>query len=306
MTILDAIGSDSQGSSRSDKSVENVDDMEDELQDCSDFRPFFLASSHSQPTQHGESPYSDTIQQHSDQTIVPPLQAFDATMLHAISLQRRTPRSKLCAATWIEASDIPNPTEPSYRFSHAQVSTIKGIHFKSIGRTISSKKTILLPEETLYLIDQGVLELLLGGGCVTLQHAYALLIGNAAHQIPLIAYQTYAYLKRLGFHVFRSNNVTKAKVLRYSHVNTPKQSHDQLGDRTGRCILWHVYKPHSNFKKSNRRPPDFAVVGVHAHDPFPTISQISGMMADANTSTSEIKVAIVDSSNIGFQSISML
>ncbi|KAJ1328387.1 hypothetical protein BSLG_010119 [Batrachochytrium salamandrivorans] len=246
MTILDAIGSDSQGSSRSDKSVENVDDMEDDLQDCSDFRPFFLASSHSQPTQHGESPYSDTIQQHSDQTIVPPLQAFDATMLHAISLK-----------DVLLASDIPNPTEPSYRFSHAQVSTIKGIHFKSIGRTISSKKTILLPEETLYLIDQ-------------------------------------------------ANNVTKAKVLRYSHVNTPKQSHDQLGDRTGRCILWHVYKPHSNFKKSNRRPPDFAVVGVHAHDPFPTISQISGMMADANTSTSEIKVAIVDSSNIGFQSISML
>ncbi|KAJ1341966.1 hypothetical protein BSLG_003466 [Batrachochytrium salamandrivorans] len=275
------------------------------------FDRFFLASSHSQPTQHGESPYSDTIQQHSDQTIVPPLQAFDATMLHAISLQRRTPRSKLCAATWIEASDIPNPTEPSYRFSHAQVSTIKGIHFKSIGRTISSKKTILLPEETLYLIDQGVLELLLGGGCVTLQHAYALLIGNAAHQIPLIAYQILWLTKCLHYSYAISlcllaNNVTKAKVLRYLHVNTPKQSHDQLGDRTGRCILWHVYKPRSNFKKTNRRPPDFAVVGVHAHDPFPTISQISGMMADANTSTSEIKVAIVDSSNIGFQSISML
>ncbi|KAK5671256.1 tRNA-splicing endonuclease subunit sen54, variant 5 [Batrachochytrium dendrobatidis] len=239
------------------------------------------------------------------------LQRFDHAMLQTISVERRTPRSKLCLASWVDQEMLESDCL-QYKFPHAQVSTIKGLHFKSIGKALPSGKIMLLPEETLFLIDQGALVLEWHGGRVTVQHAYSLLLGNELHQIPLVAYQVYAYLKRLGFYTFRCDGQYNSTLQKHKQerIQLKSQSHSKrqiswwesikqlifrligssavvldhkleyplngikyepsspqspctwLGDRTGNCILWHVYKPLPKFKKSDRKTPDFAVVGV--------------------------------------------
>ncbi|KAJ6599245.1 hypothetical protein DFH09DRAFT_1071020 [Mycena vulgaris] len=69
------------------------------------------------------------------------------------------------------------------------------------SRTILSKaKNWLLPEEALYLVERGSMVCTKHGGPISVQQAYADMLG---HDIPFEAYQVYAYLKRLGYNVTR-------------------------------------------------------------------------------------------------------
>ncbi|KAF8921568.1 hypothetical protein CPB85DRAFT_1428543 [Mucidula mucida] len=77
----------------------------------------------------------------------------------------------------------------------AKVTVARGVHFAGLGW-----KNWLLPEEALYLVERGAMVCTKHGGPMSVQQAYADMIGG---DIPLEAYQVYAYLKRLGYVVTR-------------------------------------------------------------------------------------------------------
>ena len=85
----------------------------------------------------------------------------------------------------------------------------KGQHFRTMGRGDREGRVQLRPEETLYLLERGSLELRLKGkgrerdGVVLgLQAAYALLMGQEG--LTLERFQVYAGLKRSGYIVMRA------------------------------------------------------------------------------------------------------
>ena len=87
----------------------------------------------------------------------------------------------------------------------------KGQHFRTMGRADNTGRLHLLPEETLYLVERGNLDLwwpsghsydFFEGMPFSLQSAYAVLIGN--HGLTLERYTVYTGLKRSGYVVHRA------------------------------------------------------------------------------------------------------
>ncbi|GAA97264.1 uncharacterized protein L969DRAFT_42382 [Mixia osmundae IAM 14324] len=91
-----------------------------------------------------------------------------------------------------------------------------GIHFLSMGLYHAERKRLeLLPEEALYLIERGAIECwnadkTTGEPSVpmSVQEAFALMIGSDSLSMP--KYQTYSYLRRLGYTVARANRTETA------------------------------------------------------------------------------------------------
>lgn len=85
------------------------------------------------------------------------------------------------------------------------VATPKGQHFRTMGRADASGRVWLLPEETLYLLERGNLEVRGGVGegevVWSLQMGYALLVGGVGGVLE--RYTVYAGLKRSGYVVLR-------------------------------------------------------------------------------------------------------
>ena len=86
-----------------------------------------------------------------------------------------------------------------------------GAHFKTLGRVRRDGSLWLLPEETLYLLERGALDVRWGGGeperevPMSLQGAYAACIGAEVDgRISLERWSVYAGLKRSGFIVTRA------------------------------------------------------------------------------------------------------
>ena len=83
------------------------------------------------------------------------------------------------------------------------VESQKGQHFRTMGRADAGGRVWLLPEETLYLLERGNLDVRCGEGAVvwSLQAAYAMLVGRGG--VGLERYTVYAGLKRSGYVVQR-------------------------------------------------------------------------------------------------------
>lgn len=82
------------------------------------------------------------------------------------------------------------------------VESQKGQHFRTMGRADAGGRLRLLPEETLYLLERGNLDVRWEGGMVfSLQAAYAQLVGRLG--VSLERYTVYAGLKRSGYVVQR-------------------------------------------------------------------------------------------------------
>ncbi|KAF8576686.1 hypothetical protein K439DRAFT_1366508 [Ramaria rubella] len=121
--------------------------------------------------------------------------------------------------------------------ARAHVTQMRGVLFNGIGHSVARpapnegggkvhKRTELLPEETLYLVERGSMfcwkdepnalphrneikehdEHELRGSPMSVQQAYIEMIGR--DDLTLDRYHTYAYLKRLGFNVLRANPPT--------------------------------------------------------------------------------------------------
>ncbi|XP_070580045.1 tRNA-splicing endonuclease subunit Sen54-like [Ptychodera flava] len=83
--------------------------------------------------------------------------------------------------------------------SLAEVTAEKGKFWLTMGHHRMGKKW-LYPEETLFLIDVGALELFFDGITLSVQEAYAMLIPE---HIPMEYYQVYSHLQTLGYIVTR-------------------------------------------------------------------------------------------------------
>ena len=83
-----------------------------------------------------------------------------------------------------------------------------GQHFKTIGKADAKNRLHLLPEEALYMVERGSLDLRwsnveeLEGLPLSLQAAYTYLLGSQG--LTLERYTVYSGLKRSGYTVFRS------------------------------------------------------------------------------------------------------
>lgn len=84
----------------------------------------------------------------------------------------------------------------------ARVDVAKGPHFTTIGKSDSSGKVWLLPEELVYLVERGSLECFFEQGApMSLQAVYSVCIKQSGDLEKL---QVYTYLKKLGFIVMRA------------------------------------------------------------------------------------------------------
>lgn len=87
----------------------------------------------------------------------------------------------------------------------AEVDVARGPHFKSIGTSDSKGKIWLYPEETIYLLERGSMELYWPNGVqITLQGSYAVCAGQMGED-GIDKLHTYSHLKRAGYLVQRAD-----------------------------------------------------------------------------------------------------
>eukprot|EP00041_Stephanoeca_diplocostata_P036561 m.1340616 g.1340616 ORF g.1340616 m.1340616 type:complete len:529 (-) comp24890_c1_seq27:3938-5524(-) len=102
-----------------------------------------------------------------------------------------------------------------------ELTVMRGSHFKSLGHHCKQRRaTVLKPEEALFLLDRGALEVWCGGVPLTLSEAYAVLL---PHDMPLIEFTVYLHLRRLGYVVNRST-ASNAKTTDPSRSEKPDAS----------------------------------------------------------------------------------
>lgn len=104
----------------------------------------------------------------------------------------------------------------------AVVDIPRGNHLKTVGYQLSAQ-TRLLPEEMLYLLEQGAATCLRGGVPLSLQQAYAIMLGGSDHsnkKMPATEeFLVYSYLKRLGYVVRRCREFRKGKVVSHGWID---------------------------------------------------------------------------------------
>ncbi|KAI9209055.1 tRNA-splicing endonuclease subunit sen54 N-term-domain-containing protein [Polychytrium aggregatum] len=89
---------------------------------------------------------------------------------------------------------------PDTKLTH--VPNNKGTLFRTMGQTIRGQ-LYLNPEEALWLAERGFLKIKHHGVGISIQHAWYLLLGDSDKTITTDQYLVYAYLRRLGYIVFR-------------------------------------------------------------------------------------------------------
>lgn len=93
--------------------------------------------------------------------------------------------------------------------------SVYGVHFSNIGHFNQKRKTLeLLPEEALYMVERGAIELWKGSSNGTrvpmsVQQAWSELLGH--DEMTPERYQVYAFLRRLGYVVIRARSISGAE-----------------------------------------------------------------------------------------------
>lgn len=110
-------------------------------------------------------------------------------MYTALDGERKHSAKNQIAATWYA------------EVGKARVQVARGAHFASIGKADSTGTIWLYPEEALYLVERGSMEMWYPQGLpMPLQAVYAACISSRG---DVERYQVYSYLKKLGFIVQR-------------------------------------------------------------------------------------------------------
>ncbi|TPX39619.1 hypothetical protein SeMB42_g04465 [Synchytrium endobioticum] len=159
-------------------------DASDDEEGIPDFSQLLISKEHTMAIRGTKLGTPEDCEEHRSKLQV----SMDAYLL-VLSEERRVQRSSIVRATWL----------PDVRM--AQVSQPNGVHFQSTGRISVNGKLRLFPEETLYLMERGVISLRVGAGIVSLQQAYLILLDD--DWCTLEKCQAYMYLRRLGYYVFR-------------------------------------------------------------------------------------------------------
>lgn len=198
--------------------------------------PHFPVSSNTSTTDNDPSPTlprrgEKDFEPHGTNAQIATLVASRAAMHAALSRQRTHPLSKTAIVSPLEGTYIPSPPPeiesaeagPVPVLYNAMVQSPKGPHFRTVGKVGPDGLLRLLPEEALYLLERGSLDLrwpATGGGeddkddpeenrkeegaaglPLSLQAAYACLVGKGG--LTVERYTVYAGLKRSGYIVQR-------------------------------------------------------------------------------------------------------
>ncbi|ORY82110.1 hypothetical protein BCR37DRAFT_37092 [Protomyces lactucae-debilis] len=272
----------------------------DELE-APDYR-LLSKSSYSLPSR-GDKDFEPDGTRKQDATLLASRQALYA----AVAVQRVLPADCMMCA-W-------NPC-----MGHGILLHPKGPLFKSMGRSFGANKAcMLLPEETLFLLERGSLVLHLQDDTeqlpLSVQAAYALCLDK---DVSLAQYQVYSHLKRAGFHVLRATQVKhdipsflttlQDSMRRVSRTLTQLQSgcvdarsvyrsYTQLYNRLAMSpchdpreqintttpsrlhVCYDVWKPGVHFKKSMPGEPHFRVCVCTTDDAMPLRAEMDALLA---------------------------
>ncbi|KAK9508789.1 hypothetical protein O3M35_006262 [Rhynocoris fuscipes] len=123
-----------------------------------------------------------------------------------LGVERIEKQNNLARAEWIQDC------------KRAKVLKKVGKHWEVVGHH-QDDEDWLYPEEALYLLEINVLELLYGGVPVSVEHAYALLLGEF-HFCSLQEYRVYSYLSRKGYKLIRhAEEVTVTRYEKQIHLD---------------------------------------------------------------------------------------
>ena len=92
-----------------------------------------------------------------------------------------------------------------------KLNSVKGNYFASCGfHHPILRSTCLYPEEALYLVDRGALSVRVDGHILSISEAFAhFLTPSSPDRMPTLEhYLVYNHLKRQGYHVLRSSQVS--------------------------------------------------------------------------------------------------
>ncbi|KAL2799873.1 hypothetical protein BJX66DRAFT_322019 [Aspergillus keveii] len=184
------------------------------------------------------------------------------------------------------------------------VTNLKGGQFKTIGQADRWNRVWLLPEEALYLLERGSLDIRWPRGAVgdgeeddiedsgipmSLQAAYASFIGHSG--LTMERFSVYTGLRRLGYSVFRapgwSQNDTAGSAGQPEAGQLVKRQGPGLVGIFTRFLRWLQDTPSTTalgpvigFGFHRGYNPDFriAVVNARADTDMPTLSQISSLL----------------------------
>lgn len=185
----------------------------------------------------------------------------------------------------------------------AKIVQAKGCALQSMG-WFENRVQILFPEEALFLVDKGSLELRLHGLTMSIQRTWACTMSSPL-ALPVPVYMTYAHLQRCGFVVRRferrtpcdSNGNDKSKTGNNFGENG---RHDDSGDDSDGALtpdleVWRVGS-YSRRKDNKRHEPQFYVKAYTLEDTPARLKDISQWTRSANKG--RYKIALVDRSMV--------
>ncbi|ODQ52237.1 hypothetical protein SAICODRAFT_30731 [Saitoella complicata NRRL Y-17804] len=179
-------------------------DLADEIQDWRLLSS--LTSSKSDPTslpRRGEKNFEPDGTNRQEKVLNESREA----MRSALEVERKFAGKTSCQCTWLEELGL------------ARVDKLRGPHFKNLGIAAPPNMTAttadspvektslgyLLPEETIYMLERGSLEVFYPSGIpMSLQGIYAACIGSSKTRVEAEVYAVYASLKRSGYIVRRA------------------------------------------------------------------------------------------------------
>jgi hypothetical protein len=179
-------------------------------------------------------------------------------------------------------------------YKMAEVTTIKGKHFRTMGTNYKGK-LLLEVEEAVFLVDLGALQLYeYGSQPLTFQQALSLL---SRMKIPFEHYFVYSYLKKFGYIVRRPPELSTIPPL----ISSPLQNFKTLTCK----INFDVFKPNRSFRKTDScHEPDFRLCICRFTDPPPSLTEIQSLIDVYGNS--KVKFCIVQDSSLSFYSFERL
>lgn len=182
-----------------------------------------------------------------------------AKLCKAICAPRSARVKHMAVADWVEETGT------------AMVVQQKGNALQSMGKFIDGAQH-LEPEEALFLVDKGTLDLRVHGRPVSLQHAWTLLF-SAPNSLPIEHYLAFVHLRRAGYVARRADDAL---------------ARPPSGVLPVALSAWRV----GAFKRKDLSRPLFHVA-VHTYDdPPPPIRQVAALTERCGKT--RVKIALID------------
>lgn len=163
----------------------------------------------------------------------------------------------------------------------ARVTAMRGNAMQSMG-VFQDGTQMLFPEEALFLVDRGGLDLCVHGLPASLQRAWAIAMA-ADNAVSLEEYLTFAYLRRSGY-----------VVRRYESEEEKREDDIKLS-----FSAWRV----GSFRRRDPIRPLFHVAVFRYEDSLPTFEQVARFLDNAGKS--RLKFALIDRGVVVLKDVAM-